>query len=78
MAYQGGCTSLHLAEGTLCERRVHWPYDQTSRRIAESTVQDVDLDDLVLEVVVVEVVVLLVEVSAPTKLGYDYDYDSSE
>ena len=35
---------------------------QTARRCAECTVQDVDLDDLVLEVRVVEVVVPLVAV----------------
>ena len=41
---------------------IEWPDEQTGRRFAECTVQDVDLDDLVLEVEVVEVVVSLVVV----------------
>ena len=46
---------------------IRWPDDQTDRRFVECTVQDVDHNDLVLEVVVVDVVVLLVVVSVRTK-----------
>ena len=49
--------------------RIEWTDDQTVRRFAECTVQDVDLDDLVREEEVVEEKVPLVVAQVPVAVS---------